>query len=506
LDLSVWFFISSGLFLGWSLGANHAVNVFGTAVVSKMVRFKTAAIIGGIFVIIGSVVSGGGTTKTINELGAINAIAGSFAVALSVGISVTLMTKAHLPVSTSQAVIGGIIGWNLFTGSPTDLSSLSKILFSWVSSPVIAAIFAFLIFKLIKNTVLKWRIHILELDNYTRVGLIIVGALASYTLGANNIANVMGMFISAPLFSELSIGGVLNFSGVEQLFFLGGFAIAVGIFTYGDRVMETVGTDLYKISPITGFVVVLAEFIVLSLFTSQSLEAFLLKNNLPAIPLVPLSTTQAFIGAIIGVGLAKDPHSIDFKVLGRIAAGWAIAPISAGLFTFISLFFIQNVFELKVVHPVPYEISESVADEMVSSGIDTTNISDLVKKRFYNTKMFRNELLSRKAYTNNELFTIFNLAIVDSFVVDSSLLKKYPELYRYSDAQINRLKELHGKWFVHRFEFEKSIFEDSVWRLTGNKLFDRELEEKKAGLTEFFRVKNSKKERSVHEGTKLNKE
>ena len=133
LDVSVWFFISSGLFLGWSLGANHAVNVFGTAVVSKMVKFRTAAIISGIFVILGSVISGEGTTKTLTDLGSINAIAGSFSVALAVGISVTLMTRAKLPVSTSQAVIGGIIGWNIFTGSPTDYHSLSKILFSSIS-------------------------------------------------------------------------------------------------------------------------------------------------------------------------------------------------------------------------------------------------------------------------------------------------------------------------------------------------------------------------------------
>ena len=111
MDLTVWFFITSGLFLGWSLGANHAVNVFGTAVVSKMVRFRVAAVIGGIFVILGAVFSGAGTTRTLTDLGSINALAGSFAVALAVGIAVTAMTKAQLPVSTSQAVIGAIIGW-----------------------------------------------------------------------------------------------------------------------------------------------------------------------------------------------------------------------------------------------------------------------------------------------------------------------------------------------------------------------------------------------------------
>lgn len=492
MDIAVWFFISSGLFLGWSLGANHAVNVFGTAVVSKMVKFRTAAIISGIFVILGSVISGAGTTKTLTDLGSINAIAGSFAVATAVGISVTLMTRAKLPVSTSQAVIGGIIGWNIFTGSPTDYDSLSKILFSWIASPVIAAFFGFLIFKIIKKTVLRWKIHLLELDNYTRIGLIIVGALASYSLGANNIANVMGMFVSAPLFSDLTFGNLIKISGIQQLFFLGGLAIAVGIFTYGNNVMNTVGEDLYKISPITGFVVVLAEFIVLWLFTSQGLERFLLKNNLPAIPLVPLSTTQAFIGAVIGVGLAKDPHSINFKVLGKIAMGWAVAPLSAGIITFISLFFIQNVFEQKIILPVPYEISESVIKKLNSEGVNTTKISDLLNKRFVNKKEFRNQLLERYSYNNDQLYSIFNYALIDSFVVDSNLINKNLNLRRFSSAKVDSIKKLHNKKFSHKIDFDEALFNGKEWGSSVNKLEAKRVEEEKEIFEQLFRVKINK--------------
>lgn len=119
MDATVFFFISSGIFLGWSLGANHAANVFGTAVMSKMVKYRVAAVIAGIFVTLGAVLGGAGTTQTINELGAVNALAGSFTVALAVGVAVAWMTHLRLPVSTSQAIVGGVIGWNLFTGSPT---------------------------------------------------------------------------------------------------------------------------------------------------------------------------------------------------------------------------------------------------------------------------------------------------------------------------------------------------------------------------------------------------
>ena len=130
-------FLSSGMFLGWSLGANDASNVFGTAVGSRMVRFRTAAIMCCIFVILGAVTSGAGATHTLGKLGAVNAVAGAFVVAFSAAMSVYLMTLARYPVSTSQAIVGAIIGWNLFTGSPTDSNALSKIVITWVALSLI---------------------------------------------------------------------------------------------------------------------------------------------------------------------------------------------------------------------------------------------------------------------------------------------------------------------------------------------------------------------------------
>ena len=54
MELAVLLFLTSGLFLGWSLGANDAANVFGTAVGTRMIRFSTAAIICSVFVILGA--------------------------------------------------------------------------------------------------------------------------------------------------------------------------------------------------------------------------------------------------------------------------------------------------------------------------------------------------------------------------------------------------------------------------------------------------------------------
>ena len=75
-------FLSSGLFLGWSLGANDSANIFGTAVGTKMLRFTTAAIIASLFIILGAVISGQNTAETLNALGGVNTLPAAFAVSL----------------------------------------------------------------------------------------------------------------------------------------------------------------------------------------------------------------------------------------------------------------------------------------------------------------------------------------------------------------------------------------------------------------------------------------
>ncbi len=342
------FFLSSGLFLGWSLGANDAANVFGTAVGSKMLRFKTAAAIASVFVVVGAVVGGSGATETLGRLGAVDALAGAFTVALAAGITVFGMTRLSLPVSTSQAIVGAIIGWNLFSGSPTDGRTLSRILSTWVVCPFLSGIIAAGLFVGLRFLLLRSRIHLLRIDSWTRIGLIVVGAFGAYSLGANNIANVVGVFVPARPFDDLHLFGRVVLSGTQIVFLLGGLAIAVGIFTYSRKVMDTIGEGLTRVSPGAALVVVLAQSIVLFVFASEELRQWLLSHRLPAFPLVPVSSSQAVVGAVIGVGLVRGARGVEWKALGSIALGWVATPILAGLISLTTLFFVQNVFDQEV--------------------------------------------------------------------------------------------------------------------------------------------------------------
>ena len=127
MDLSFFIFLSSGLFLGWSLGASDASNIIGTAVGTKMVKFRTAAITASIFIILGAVYAGSGASQTLGHLGSIDTLPGAFMSALAAALTIYWMVNLSMPISTSQAIVGAIIGWNFFASKPTDISVLTQI-------------------------------------------------------------------------------------------------------------------------------------------------------------------------------------------------------------------------------------------------------------------------------------------------------------------------------------------------------------------------------------------
>ncbi len=348
MDPLILIFLSSGLFLGWALGANDAANVFGTAVGTKMLTFKTAAIICSVFVVLGALISGAGASGTLGKLGAISALPGAFMTALAAAVAVYSMIKSGLPVSTSQAIVGAIVGWNFFSANATDTETLLTIMMTWVICPVLSGIIAIILFKSLKMYSRRFPVHLIRADAYTRIGLILAGAFGAYSLGANNIANVVGVFIPAKPFPNIIVGEWV-FNSTQQLLLMGGLAISVGVFTYSKRVMMTVGNSIGRLSSTSAFVAVLSHSIVLFLFASRGLETWLASQGLPTIPLVPVSSSQAIVGAIVGISILQGTSGIRWITLGKIVTGWVITPITAGIICFIGLFFLQNVFGLVVI-------------------------------------------------------------------------------------------------------------------------------------------------------------
>ncbi len=317
--------LSSGLFLGWSLGANDAANVFGTAVASHMVRFSTAASLCAVFVILGGMVNGPAAIATLSDLAGIETLAGAFTGALAAALVVAGMTRFGMPVSTSQAVVGALIGYLLFQQGSIDERAgllLRSIVLTWVACPILAAASAFLIYKMMALAFRWLPMPLLVLDRWLRFGLLVVGCYGAWALGGNNMANVVGVYARLDLFDPIQMGP-WTLSQTRILALLGGLAISLGVVTYSSRVMVTVGRDLVKLDATTALIVVLAVALVVDFFAhSWDLGTFIL-------PAIPVSTSQALVGAVLGIGLARGIQTINTRILINIAICWITTPIVA---------------------------------------------------------------------------------------------------------------------------------------------------------------------------------
>ncbi len=490
LDPTVLIFLSSGLFLGWSLGANDAANVFGTAVGSRMIRFTTAAIICGIFVILGAYVSGTGAAQTLGKLGAVNAIGGSFMAALAAGLTVYWMTKLGLPVSTSQAIIGSIIGWNLFSDSYTDISSLLKILSTWIICPLLSAVIAAFLFSVAKIFVRKMGIGLIRFDGYTRLALILAGAFGAYSLGANNIANVMGVFVPVAPFPDMLFGQGFSISSAQQLFLVGGLAIAVGVFTYSKRVMMTVGSELMRLTPLAAWVAVMSHSIVLFLFASERLEQLLAKMSLPTIPLVPVSSSQAVVGAVIGIGMLQGGREIQWARVYSIVKGWVITPLISCLLCFVGLYFLQNVFQQTVQRDSNYTLSASVIEKLQKEGIQTEGLHELTGTVFQKSAEVVRAVKDKVSLSSKQGLKVVEYSLQKSLIVTAEKIADF-ETNGLSSAQLDALSKLAGQTYNYPWQLGDALAEISPeWIMLGgglkDKLHDRDIKQKLAYLYRKF--------------------
>ena len=264
--------------------------------------------------------------------------------ALAAALTIYWMVELSMPISTSQAIVGAIIGWNFFAGKETDIAVLGKIVSTWIICPILSGGIAIALYYLVRLIIKHSKMHLIRQDLYTRIGLILVGAFGAYALGANNIANVMGVFVDSSPLKPITFSNGFTLNATQILFLIGGISISIGVATYSHKVINTVGINLMSMTPIIAWIVVISQSIVLFIFASQGLQALLQNNSLPSIPLVPVSSSQAVIGAVIGIGIAKGGRDIHWPLLGKIAVGWITTPLFSGILCFISLFFLENVF------------------------------------------------------------------------------------------------------------------------------------------------------------------
>lgn len=339
---------AAGFYVGWNIGANDAANCIGTTVGARIITYRKAAILMAIFAILGGVLQGHHVMKTIGKGIVVSSSEGYielhnqeppaqffhffpddklpdlaiFVALISAGLFVSLATFSSIPVSTSQSIVGGVAGVGLgivgMHASYFKLKVLSKIMACWVISPVLTLILAFVIYKAIiwalkgTKTISVWN----RLLAFFVIG---TACYVSYSLGANDVGNAIG-----PLLNKYPDKGV-------YLALLGGIAMGVGAITYGRKVTYTVGKNITPLDLPGAFAAQFAAALGVHLFSILG---------------IPVSTSQAIVGAVIGVGLTKGARAVSQRKIITIMVGWVLAPSCAAAFAAILYRILKNVISL----------------------------------------------------------------------------------------------------------------------------------------------------------------
>ncbi|NUU99374.1 phosphate permease [Marinitoga sp. 1154] len=312
----MFFYLLPAVFFGWSLGANDAANIFGTAVSNRIVKYRTATIISAIFILIGAVLGGAKGIETISNVTAQSLISGSISV-LSAAITMTVMTYFGVPVSSSQAIVGSIMAVGLIEGG-VNWSIILKLVLAWVGTPIGGMIFGFISYKILSIPFNKIK-SIYMKERVVQIATLIIGAYGSYSLGANNVANITGVFASS--------------IGVSTAALVGGLAISFGVLTYSYKVMMTVGRQIIELDYFSAAIAVLGESITVWIYALLG---------------IPVSTSQAIVGAVIGAGYARGSRLTNKKILFKILSAWVNTPISAGMITAIIYFVFRAIFKISI--------------------------------------------------------------------------------------------------------------------------------------------------------------
>ena len=186
---------------------------------------------------------------------------------------------------------------------------------------------------------------------------IITAAYVAFAHGANDLSNAIGPM--AAVWQILGGGEIQEKTSIPVwILLLGSLGIAIGVMTWGWRVMETIGTKITEITPTRGFA---AEF---------GAATTILIFSMPFLA-VPVSTTHTLVGAVVGVGLAGGAKAVDFRVFGKIVASW-IASVPVAAFGAVVLFVASGGDDLNMIVILPiaflsvgYVMWKNIRDEVV---------------------------------------------------------------------------------------------------------------------------------------------
>jgi PiT family inorganic phosphate transporter len=398
------------LYMAWAIGANDVANAMGTSVGSGALTITGAIVVAGLLEFSGAFLAGGHVTNTVRK-GMLDAVLveqnpdlvlyGMLAALASAGTLLIVATRFGLPVSTTHSIVGAIVGFGS-VGLGVDAvawGKVAQIVASWVTSPLIGGVLAFLIFGLIRSRVLDREKPIEELARigpffffyvFFIIGLVTLfkglknlnldldlpqAIAASFGLGV--VGAIIGFIVmrrASRRAGEQPEGGP-QFRHVERVFVVLQIMTACAVaFAHGSNdVANAIGPLAAVHSIVTtgaagakasvepwmlalggfGIIVGLATWgyrvmetigtKITELTPSRGFAAELAAATTIVLASrlgIPVSTTHILVGSVLGVGLARGIGALDLRVVGSIFVSWiATVPLAALLSVFFFYFF-----------------------------------------------------------------------------------------------------------------------------------------------------------------------
>ncbi len=396
-----------GFFMAWGIGANDVANAMGTSVGSKAITIKQAIVIAIIFEFAGAWLAGGEVTSTIRK-GIVDTssfadnpellVYGMLASLLAAGIWLLIASYKGWPVSTTHSIVGAIVGFAA-VGISVDAVQWMGVLViasSWVTSPLMAGLMGFLLFKSMQKLIFESDNPFLSAKKYVPFYTFIVGfivAAVTFTKGfkhlgldiSNNEAMlysvIAGLLLAMlGIFMEKRIQGDttnsrLQIKNVEKVFALlmvftacamafahgsndvanaiGPVAAIIGVIQAGGEVLDKVNTPSWVLligggGIVVGLVMYGHRVIatvgtnITELTPSRGFAATLATAATVVLASgigMPISTTHTLVGAVLGVGLARGLAAINMRVVSSIFASWLVT-LPAGAILSVIIFFI----------------------------------------------------------------------------------------------------------------------------------------------------------------------
>lgn len=320
------------------VGANDAANVFGSAIGSKMLKFRVAITFFIIFIIIGAVINAKYPSGVYKDL-LINYpnLGDIFLIILPVIIITFIALGLRIPSSISQSIIFSILGFSIAKNMSVNYDLLIDLISFWIATPIVAVILS-IVFCFLINFIIKIsRLNVFQIDYQVRLSLILLSCVAAFALGSNLTASIVGIY--SP-FLSLSI----DFSGYQVLigeknYIFGSLLIGLGALILSQKIAQSVGSQISKIKPVSALSILLTQIVILLSFSSD-----LLINQINSLlPLnmfaMPLSASHITFASIIGVASFNKFREVKPNHSLKILISWFTIPI---LVAFLSYLFALN--------------------------------------------------------------------------------------------------------------------------------------------------------------------